>query len=451
MTIFDFTQKEIQTIQDLLRAETRPVPSMLLEESTPDLGTADIPCEVFFSRQYHELEVEKLWKKVWQSTCREEDIPKVGDYVVYDLADLSVIVVRSAPDKIRAFHNVCLHRGMQLRVSNGNIPVFRCPFHGWTWNLDGTLAHIPCRWDFEHVNDKAFRLPELKVATWQGIVFVNFNPDCELLESYLENIPEQFNYIPFPPKDCFTALHIIKVMPANWKVTLEAFMESYHFIATHPQLLPFVGNTITQYNVYGRHSRTIVPLGVQSHHLGCQIDQQALVKHFAAFEGADPAMVTLAEGMTARSYAAEVTRQRQSERLGLDCSTLLDTEILDLLSYFIFPNLLVTPSLGSPLQNRFWPNGNDPDSCIMEVRIVLPYPSGQRPPVAKIHRLAPDENWANVPGFEKIGVIFDQDTSNLRRLQRGLKASAKPGVTLSRYQESTIRHFHQVLERQLLS
>jgi phenylpropionate dioxygenase-like ring-hydroxylating dioxygenase large terminal subunit len=417
----------------------------------PDLGTADIPREVFFSKQYHDLEVEKLWKKVWQSTCREEDIPKVGDYVVYDIADFSVIVVRSAPDEIRAFHNVCLHRGTQLRISNGHVPVFRCPFHGWKWNLDGTLAHVPCRWDFEHVNDEAFRLPELKVATWQGIVFVNFDPDCESLESYLENIPEQFNYIPFPPKDRFTAVHIVKVMPANWKVTLEAFVESYHFNATHPQLLPFVGDTIAQYNVYGHHSRIILPVAVQSQHLSSQVDQQALAKKLAAFEGTDPATVHLPEGMTARSYAAEVARQRQRERLGVDCSTLLDTEILDVMSYFIFPNLLVTPSLEFPLQSRFRPNGNDPDSCIMEVRVVLPYPSEQRPPVAKIYRLAADESWTKIPGFEQLGAIFDQDTSNLRRLQKGLKASAKPGITLSKYQESIIRHFHQVLDRQLQS
>ncbi|MEH2009478.1 aromatic ring-hydroxylating oxygenase subunit alpha [Nostoc sp.] len=451
MTIIDSFREKKQTVQDLLQADTRPVPDVFLEQSMPDLGTADIPREVFFSKEYHELELEKLWKKVWQSTCREEDIPKVGDYVVYDIGDSSVIIVRNAPQEIRAFYNVCLHRGTQLEVSNGHVPVFQCPFHGWTWKLDGTLTHIPCKWDFEHIDQAAFRLPELKVATWQGIVFVNFDLNCEPLESYLENIPEQFNYIPFPLKDRFTAVHIVKVMPANWKVTLEAFIESYHFLATHPQLVAFVGDTIAQNDVYKRHSRIILPTAVQSPHLNSRVDHQALAEKLAVFEGDDPAMVNVPEGMTARSYAAEAARQRQYQRLGVDCSNLLDTEILDVMSYLIFPNLLVTPSLQFPFQSRFLPNSNDPDSSIMEVRMLLPCPLENRPPSAKIHKLGLDDSWTIVPGFEKVGVIFDQDTSNLHRLQRGLKASAKSGITLGKHQESIIRHFHQVLDYQLQS
>lgn len=449
MTTADFTRYEMQTVQELLRTDTRSVPPVLLSESVADLGTADVPCSVFFSKQYHDLEVSKLWKKVWQWACREEEIPSVGDYVVYDIAGLSALVVRSAPGEIRAFYNVCLHRGTQLRVSDGNVPAFRCPFHGWTWKLDGTLAHLPCRWDFEHLDNDAFRLPELKVATWQGFVFVNFDPDCETIESYLENIPEHFKH--FPLENRFTAVHVAKVMPANWKVTLEAFMEAYHSVATHPQILKFTGDANSQYDVYGRHNRMITPFAVQSPHIGTQLEQKAIAEAMAAFEGADPAIVKVPEGMTARAYAAEAARQRLRERLGVDCSAVSDTEMLDAISYFIFPNFMPWAGVGAPLQFRFRPNGDDPDSSIMDVLLLLPYPPGMRPPAAKTHWLTPDESWTNAPELGGLGSIFDQDTSNLRRIQRGLKASAKPSVTLGRYQESRIRHFHQILDRQLQS
>ncbi len=448
MKPLNFTRDEIQTVQDLLRADGQPVPPIFLEESTPQMGTADIPKEVFLSQSYHDLEVEKLWKKVWQMACREEDLPKVGDHIIYEIADLSIIVVRSASNQIRAFYNACLHRGTQLRISNGHVPFFQCPFHGWRWNLDGSIAQIPCRWEFDHVDNEALRLPEIKVETWQGMIFVNFDPECQSLASYLENIPEQFRYIPFPPQERYTFVHMIKEMPANWKVTLAAFVESYHFSTTHPQVLPFTG--IAQNDVYQRHSRTILPVGVASPYLG-QIEPEALAKKIALFEGADPSLVNLPQGMTARAFAAHLARQRLQQTLGIDCSSLLDTDVLDVMSYLIFPNLVITPSLGFPVLLKFMPNGNDPNSSLMEVRLLLPCAAESRPAKVPIHRLGVNDSWAKVPGFEKIGPIFDQDTANLHRMQRGLKASAKLGITLSKYQESIIRHFHQVLDCQLQS
>jgi len=74
--------------------------------------------------------------------CREEDIPDVGDTLVYDICDLSILVVRSGPDTIRAFYNACLHRGRQLKEADGNNTELRCAFHGYCWNLDGSLKQI---------------------------------------------------------------------------------------------------------------------------------------------------------------------------------------------------------------------------------------------------------------------------------------------------------------------
>ena len=145
--------------QQLLDADTRAVPAILRENRPRHLGSHDIPVERYTSRAFHELEVEKLWKRVWQMACREEDLPAVGDHVVYEIANLSVLVVRAAPDSIHAFHNVCLHRGRLLKERDGNAREIRCAFHGFTWSLDGKLARVPCEWDFPHVEPRSSRCP----------------------------------------------------------------------------------------------------------------------------------------------------------------------------------------------------------------------------------------------------------------------------------------------------
>ncbi len=443
----DLPQNKILSVKDLLQADTRSVPPVLLEQSMGKLDNIEVPKEIFFSKDYHDLEVEKLWKNIWQCVGREEDLTAIGDYLVYDIAELSVLVVRSSSTKIQAFYNSCLHRGTQLKVEGGKATTLQCPFHGWTWNIDGTLAHIPCQWDFDHLSDEDLRLPEVKLATWQGFVFINFANDCEPLETYLENIPSHFQH--FPVENRFTAAYVAKVVPANWKVTLAAFLEAYHSLATHPQIIPFTGDVNSQYDIYGRHNRMITPFAVASPHLRNQKDEQAIAQAMVKFQGADQAQVKVPEGMTARLFMAEAARKTMYEQLGVDCSAISDCEMLDAISYFIFPNFMSWPGIGAPIQFRFRPNGNEPESSIMDVRLLQPCPPGKRPPAAKIHWLKPEESWANAPELGTLGSVFDQDSSNLDRIQKGLKASGKTNILLGKYQESRIRHFHQVLHSQL--
>ena len=91
----------------------------------------------------------------------------------------SLIVVRTAPDEVRAYINSCLHRGTMLRTQGGCVKQFRCPFHGFTWSLEGKLIQIPGEWDFPHVDKSKMSLPEAKVGLWGGFVFVNFDPQCQ--------------------------------------------------------------------------------------------------------------------------------------------------------------------------------------------------------------------------------------------------------------------------------
>jgi phenylpropionate dioxygenase-like ring-hydroxylating dioxygenase large terminal subunit len=442
----DVPRAEMTSVQDYLDRETRSVPLVLRQQSERDLGTDDVPVWHYLSPERHRLEVDKLWGRVWQWACNEEDIPEVGDHVVYDIAHHSLIVVRTAPDTVKAFHNACLHRGTQLRDEGGRVGLFACPFHGWAWNLDGSLRRIPCRWDFPQVRDEDLSLPEARVDTWAGFVFVNLDPACEPLEAFLENIPEHFEHFFRTPR--FTAVHVSKVMPANWKVVLEAFVESYHVIATHPQILDYTADANTQYDVYGSHSRMITPFGVPSPHLGV-VDEQRVAASMAGFAGFDPSKWDLAEWGTARSAVAEHNRQAFGMMTGVDYTEYTDAEMVDAIEYFVFPNFMPWGGVGAPIMYRFRPNGNDVDSCIMDVRLMPPRPPGVAIPAAPVQRLSADQRWTDAENLGGLGAIFEQDTSNLGRIQRGLEATRKEGVTLASYQESRIRHFHQTLDRWL--
>ncbi|MEO2169382.1 MAG: Rieske 2Fe-2S domain-containing protein, partial [bacterium] len=101
--------------QDLLDTDSRPVPAILrLQGPAGDLPL-EVPVERYYSRKFFELEVEKIWRKSWQVACRDEDMPEVGDHLVYDIADLSFLLVRTGPEEIKAYWNACLHRARMLR------------------------------------------------------------------------------------------------------------------------------------------------------------------------------------------------------------------------------------------------------------------------------------------------------------------------------------------------
>jgi phenylpropionate dioxygenase-like ring-hydroxylating dioxygenase large terminal subunit len=252
----------------LLDADSHPVSEILRAESRIGVreGNTRIPAHMYTSREVHDLEVEKLWSRVWQLACMEDEIPEVGDYHVYEIADLSFLIVRTSPDEIKAYRNSCLHRGRLLRETHGKgARNLRCAFHGWAWNLDGSLKEIPCQWDFPSIDPDACSLPEALVDTWQGFVFVNPDRGAGPLADHLGDLADHFEKCPFDRR--YKAAHVEKIMRVNWKACQEAFMESYHVVATHPTLMTSLGDANTRYDSYGNYSRAISPHGVESPHL----------------------------------------------------------------------------------------------------------------------------------------------------------------------------------------
>jgi nitrite reductase/ring-hydroxylating ferredoxin subunit len=434
--------------QKLLDTDTLPVPDVLRKESPQYLGSDDVPVARYTSREFFALEMERLWPRVWQMACREEDVPQVGDTLVYDITRYSILVVRSAPDRIQAFHNACLHRGRQLRECDGRASELRCAFHGFAWHLDGTLKQVPCAWDFPHVTDRQaqWKLPELRVATWGGFVFVNMDPGCEPLLDFLGELPSHFER--WPLEERYKQVHVAKVLRCNWKVAQEAFMEAFHVVATHPQLLAGIGDANSQYDVFGNFTRAITPNGTPSPHLKWQPTEQEMFDAMSDRRLDEPPALVVPEGMTARQVAAMGARMMLRPVVGAGVDRLCDAEMLDSFYYTVFPNFHPWGAYNR-IVYRFRPHGCDPDESIMEVMYLAPF-TGERPPAAPIHWLGPDDDWTEAPELGFLARVFNQDTYNLPKVQRGLHATVKPGVTLANYQETKIRHLHRLLERWLL-
>jgi phenylpropionate dioxygenase-like ring-hydroxylating dioxygenase large terminal subunit len=434
-----------RTVQELLDQEVSPVPPVLRRQSMVDLGIDDIDRQRYVGAEWHALEVTRLWNRVWQVACREEEIPRVGDTSVYEIADASLIVVRTATGTVKAFHNSCLHRGRQLVTRDGSISELRCPFHGFTWSLDGELLRVPCSWDFPQVVKEEYCLPQARVECWGGWVFVNLDPEAGPLHDYLGDFVGHWSA--WSTEERTKTLHIVKQLPCNWKVGLEAFLESFHVANTHPQLLVNIGDTNTEYDVYEgqpHFNRMISAQAVPSPHLGMDVNEQEILDSLMNGGRAAAPRIILGPGETARRALADAVRGQlaRSTRREISCS---DSEAIDAIQYFVFPNFVPWGGY-APIVYRFRPNRNDQCSSIMDMMLLAPFPADERPAPAKPQLLGLDDDWSSVPELGRLGRIFDQDMSNLGPVQRGLQASVKAGVTLARYQESRIRHYLQSLD-----
>ncbi|GAB3115141.1 aromatic ring-hydroxylating dioxygenase subunit alpha [Aestuariicella hydrocarbonica] len=441
------------TTQDIIASDKVGAPDWVRSESYEYLGSEDISTERYYDPEYAKKEYDTLWKRTWQFACREEHIPEPGDYYVYDLGRYSFIITRVSENDIRAYYNACLHRGTKLRASGteGCTQEFKCSFHGWSWNLDGSLKQSTCEWDFPHVQADKFSLPQTRVETLAGFVFINMDQNAPSLEDYLG--PEFMAHInSWGLENRYIQCHVSKLIPANWKLTMEAFMEAYHVIDTHPQVAVSNGDANSQYDVYGDHvNRFISPLGVLSPHLKGQYSEQDILDQFTVGDASVLGDIdrTLAEGESARQRMADTMRAMFEQATNTDLSRVSDSELLDCFSYTLFPNTFVFPGISLPMVYRFRPDPKDHRMTIYEVFFLRPVPKdGERPDPAEPVYLDEVQSFTEAEGMDPgFGAILDQDTENLILQQQGIEASAKPGLTLGNYQEIRVRHFEMTVDK----
>lgn len=432
------------TIGGWLAQDSRKASDIYARRTQFDFGTDDLPVERYISREFHELEIEHMWSRVWQMACHETDIPNVGDYITYEIGTRSFVIVRSGVDEIKAYPNACLHRGMQLVDDKGHTAAFACRFHGWTWNLDGSLRRITEGWDFPQTKGKTMCLPDVKVGRWGGFVFINPYKDAGPFEDFIGELPDHFKSAPL--EDRRIAVHVARIMPANWKVAMEAFLESYHVSPTHPQSVTVSEYAETQYDVYGDNLSRLATISVAPATSTTRaLSPQEFADYVAKGTGREP--IELSEGETYRQALAQQRRDMVTQVQGKSVDHLSDVEMLDAVEYFLFPNFLPWHGFGLPIVYRFRPNGDRHDSSIMEIYLLAPRNlSEPAPEAAQIEWLPEDRPFAEHKGLDRLGPIFDQDYENIVGIWKGLHSTYASGVVLGRYQEARIRHYHKRID-----
>ncbi len=430
------------TYQDVLDGDSRPPPKHIRTESRGYFDRVEYPVDAYLDRAYHEREKTRLWTRAWQFACREEHIPQVGDHVLYEIAGTSYIVVRTAPDEIKAYPNSCLHRGRQLKQYPGWCSEFRCPFHGFAWEIDGRLKHVPSPWEFPDLDREAFSLPECRTGTWAGFVFLNPDPGAEPLADFLGDLPEHFAR--YALEDRYVEAHVSKVVRANWKVAQEAFSESWHVPTTHPQTAPYVGGGVAQVDVYRNFARFITPSEVVGPAISWEPTTEAMLRATLDIREDEEFAFPVEEGDTARRAVLRATRVHWRTLIGDAIDDWSDAEVIDNFVYTVFPNTMPWGGVHKVVY-RFRPYNDDHRTCLMEVFLLAPF-MGERPPPAAENRLEGDQMWAEAPELGLIGKVLDQDDFNMERVQWGLESSAKSTVHLAAYQEDNIRWLRERLD-----
>jgi len=437
--------------QRVLDRDTRTPPDILREERPCDLGVEPVAARRYTSRDFFLKEVEKVFLKTWQYACRAEDIPNPGDTHVYDLLDKSVLLIRQPDGAIRGFQNVCLHRGRKLATLAGRRTQLRCPYHGFTWNIDGSFRENPFKWDFPQIDEAQLSLPELRVESWAGFVFVNFDSGAETLMEQIEPLARHMER--WRIGECYKAAHVAKVAPANWKVCAEAFIETNHVLTTHPQVVDYTALEASQYDLLNDHvTRFITAVGVTGAH-GRQpplSEQEKMNMMFGVRRRAESggAGRDLDPGMTARIAAADAARKALSELIGDDLSHVADAEVLDSIAYDFFPNFHLWGGFGPKICYRFRPLGMDHEQTLVEIMLFKIAPRGQpKPPPSPMRLLSEDQPWSEGVELGYLAGIYDQDQSNFGPLQQGLRNLGEGHIHFSRYQEMRCRNLHRMVDR----
>ena len=424
-----------------------------------------IPVRRYFDAEFYQAELDHLWPHVWQMACRLEQIPETGDWIEYNNVGKSVLVVRTK-DGVKAFNNACRHRGVPIAggtttdcshaTAHGNCSRsgFVCPFHGWRWNMDGesTLVYGKHIFSERQLDPDDLNLVPVRVETAMGCAFINFDDDAPGLRESLGPVVERLE------ANGLDKVHAEwqygTVLPANWKIAMEAFMEGYHVMQTHPQLhyqAPSLytsryGSVAEQFGI-----KTAPPPTNLQETIQAQIDSMQLLSEGMAgmvhqkevdimrtvpIDGLpdDPEQAVM---MWFGAVMGEITRQLRER--GENVPDVLAVKQSDPVNAveFLFPHYFILPTFTSFSAYRIRPLG--PEKCFFEIWSLTHFPKGQEPEPVMEPTVLP----YNSPEFPPIP---RQDYSNIPIQQMGMHAEGFEFMRLSKEIEGLISNYHQIID-----
>jgi len=419
-------------------------PTPLERARRPDLGHEPIPKQRYTSRRSMRAEQEGLWPRVWLLAGFDADLAEPGDYSTCEVGRESVVAVRQPDGRIRAFHNVCMHRGNRLvEPGRGSARRFSCLFHGWKYGIDGALEQALDAESFpQGCPPGSLDLRSVRCESWGGFFWINLDPNAEPLTDYLEVIPAHLD--PYHFEEMKVVGDYTLEIDANWKTSMDAFHEAYHIYGTHPDTLDVNDDVDVPIDCYDRHSRMLLKLAVASprHPEHGQITEK-IREHFLTTAGIDGTSFR-GRAEDVRPAIAKAVREVQGPAMGADFSELHDEQLVDDFHYSIFPNITLNIFGRSAWLFRHRPHPNDPDKMYFDFFNLLRLPNSEIPRAEHQHLVSRDDLVLEPLGGG--GELLAQDTYNLPRIQRGMHSSGFQGLHLGD-QEIRIRHFHSVLDR----
>ena len=197
----------------------------------PAMEAETLPPWCYTARDFYELEVERIFRRVWNFIGRADHIPNPGDYFTLDLVGVPIIVVRDRAGGLRAFANSCRHRGTMLVTGEGHCTAFKCPYHSWVFGLEGELLSANEMQETKDFDPSRYGLIPIKLETWGGFVFVNLDPDSASLAEYLGDLPGRL--APYNMSEMVCVRRREYDLACNWKLWIENAKESLHIATVH--------------------------------------------------------------------------------------------------------------------------------------------------------------------------------------------------------------------------
>src|SRR5271166_1032503 len=419
-----------------------------------------IPTDRYTSAEFQQRERDAVWMRVWQIVGRVDELPKVGDWKVYQIFDQSFIIVRGKDDRLRGFVNACRHRGNALCTGTGNAKRgFLCQYHLWSYDLEGKMrGALRERENFISSDDKDENaLLQVSVDTFGGFIFLNPDPNAAPLAEFLG--PEVAELLaPYHLDQFTTVMDVREAIDCNWKVVMDAFNEGYHISGIHPQLLRVIqiDPKKSRYRFFDKHSVAVAPFEVQGASAQQQVDGimdlpetfpstvavlprfEQLVNEYRAADGS----VHFPDGVNARKLLQQATRDTLTG-MGLDVSGLTDAKMSDNQGWVLFPNFFMTVRAGEchVIMALPHPDG-DPNRCIWHVSSYM-YLQQEHRDAFRASLIEVDE-----PGSYKYFEALQQDYEQMPRQQIGLRNGRLDHMSLVK-EEVVIAYYHSVLDRYL--
>lgn len=400
-----------------------------------------VPKARYLDPDFFRMEVEQLWPRVWQMACRLEEIPAPHDFVEYEFLDQSVIVLRTDDLGVRAFQNACRHRGVKLVEGAGTCDRgFTCPFHGWCYGIDGANTAVRQRRTFaEHnLDPNDIGLIPVRCEPWGGCAWINLDADAPPLRDCIE--PAATTLDAWKVESLRTEWWYACQLPVNWKLAIEAFVEMYHVVQTHPQLViptrfglregaPFDAEAFVEADIQYLRAMSEGMAGmVHANDVGIAEGLRGLEL---------PADGKLAMATWNRALNDAVVRWHRDRGADIPDLNDLDARGLNETFYHCFPHYFVLPMYSSAASYRFRPLG--PEETLMEIWSLTRFAPGD-----ETAKPVPPEPWP--PDDPRWPPIPTQDFSNLPRQQKGLHASGFEYMRLSSGLEGHISNFERTID-----